>query len=180
MTPRKAIFYGEYIKDGNGTRAAIVAGVPRTSAAVTASRWLKEPQMAAAIEAWRERKRDEFELTADEVLQELRKLATWDPGHLYDSDGKRIPVHLLDDNTRAAVAMVEDETTETGTGKSKTVTRNQKIKMADKGQNLERLGRYFKLFTDKIEHDGRITLEQLVSGQGGHGESGSGGGEQAA
>ena len=32
MTPKQAIFYGEYIKDGNGTRAAIVAGYPEKSA----------------------------------------------------------------------------------------------------------------------------------------------------
>jgi phage terminase small subunit len=184
LTPRQAIFYGEYIKDGNGRRAAIVAGVPEASAAVTAARWLKEPAVAAAIADWRERKQDELELTAELVLAELRKLAFYDPGNLYYRDGKRIPVHLLDDVTRAAVAMVEDETTETETetgrnGKRKTVTRNQRVKMAEKGQNLERLGRYFKLFTDKVEHDGRVTLEQLVSGHGNSVEAG-GGGKQAA
>jgi hypothetical protein len=30
----------------------------------------------------------------------------------------------------------------------------KKIKLADKGQNLERLGRYFKLFTEKSEISG--------------------------
>lgn len=164
LNPRQASFYGEYIKDGNGTRAAIAAGFPESSAHVAAARLLKNPKIAAAIESWRERQKERFEITAEAVLDELFKLGTYDPKNLYDKDGNRIPVHLLDDFTRAAVAAVEDETTETTTMGSKTVTRNQKIKMAEKGANLERLGKYFKLFTDRVEHDGRVTLEQLVCG----------------
>jgi hypothetical protein len=34
----------------------------------------------------------------------------------------------------------------------------KKIKLADKGVNLERLGRYLKLFTDKVEHCQRPVL----------------------
>lgn len=160
LNPRQAIFYGEYIKDGNGTRAAIAAGFPESSAHVAAARLLKNRKIAAAIEAWRQRQQEKLEITAERVLQELQKLATFDPGNLYDKEGQRIPVHLLDDVTRAAVAAVEDETVEAGSK----ITRKQRVKFADKGQNLERLGRYFKLFTDRVEHDGRVTLEQLVCG----------------
>lgn len=164
MTPRQAIFYGEYIKDGNATRAAIAAGFPEGSAHVAGARLLKNAKVAAAIGAWKARQRERLEITAERVIQELTSLATFDPGNLYDKDGNRIPVHKLDDVTRAAVAAVEDETTETKVGRVKTVTRNQKVKMADKGQNLERLGKYFKLFTDRVEHGGKLTLEQLVCG----------------
>jgi phage terminase small subunit len=167
MTPRQALFYGEYIKDGNGTRAAIAAGFPESSAHVAANRLLKNAKIAAAVDAWRERQKVKLEISAERVIQELVKLATYDPGNLYDAEGNRIPVHKLDDVTRAAVAVVEDETSETtAQAGEKTVTRSQKIKMAEKGQNLERLGRYFKLFTDRVEHDGRITLEDLVTGKG--------------
>ncbi len=152
MTPRQAIFYGEYIKDSNGTRAAIAAGYPERSAHVASARMLRNAQVSAAIAAWRERQCEKLEITAERVLQELMKLATFDPGRLYDKDGVRIPVHLLDDVTRAAVAGVEDETRETagekrGDGTAPvTITRKQRIKMADKGPNLERLGKYLKLF----------------------------------
>jgi phage terminase small subunit len=164
LSPRQAIFYGEYIKDQNATRAAIAAGYPEGGAHVAGSRLLRNVKVAAAIADWTERQKGKLEITAEGVLLELKKLATFDPGNLYDRDGNRIPVHKLDDVTRAAVAGVEDETTETGTGDSRKVTRSQKLKMADKGQNLERLGRYFKLFTDRVEHDGRVTLEQMVCG----------------
>lgn len=163
MTPRQAIFYGEYIKDSNGTRAAIVAGFPESSAHVAAARMLKNAKVAAAIKAWRERQIIKYEITAESVLQELYKLAKYDSKNLYDSAGNRLPVHLLDDVTRAAVCDVEDETTETAVDTVKTVKRRQRVKMSDKGQNLERLGRYLKLFTDKVEHRD-MTLEQLVCG----------------
>jgi phage terminase small subunit len=165
LNPRQAIFYGEYIKDGNGTRAAIAAGFPESSAHVAAARLLKNAKVSAAVAAWRSRQQEKLEISAERVLQELTKLATYDPKNLYYPDGSRIPVHLLDDITRAAVGSVEDETTTVTTKKEKTVTRNQKVKMAEKGQNLERLGRYFKLFTDRVEHDVRVTLEQLVCGK---------------
>jgi phage terminase small subunit len=157
MTPKQARWYGEFIKDGNATRASRACGSSASSAAVDGARMLKNATVAAAIEAWRERQKSRMEITAERVLDELMKLATYDPGNLYDANGNRIPVHLLDDVTRAAVCDVEDETTEatkleakTGVDPEtlKTVKRRQRIKMAEKGQNLERLGKYFKLFSD--------------------------------
>ena len=157
MTPKQAIFYGEFIKDGNATRSARVAGSSEKSAHVDGCRMLKNAKVAAAIAGWRERQQVKYEITADRVLQELHKLATWDAKNLYDAEGNRIPIHLLDDVTRAAVAGVEDEETERTVLEAKagatpemlkTVKRIQRPKMADKGQNLERLGKYFKLFSD--------------------------------
>lgn len=157
MTPKQAIFYGEYIKDGNATRAARVAGAPQSSAHVEGARMLRNAKVAAAIAAWRSRQISKYEITAEKVIDELWKLATYDSGNLYDQEGNRIPVHLLDDVTRAAVCDVEDETTEATKMEAKTeaapetlrtVKRKQRIRMAEKGQNLERLGKYFKLFSE--------------------------------
>jgi phage terminase small subunit len=178
MNPRQAIFYGEYIKDGNATRAAIAAGSAENGAHVAGARMLKNAKVAAAIEAWKARQCERLEITAERVLQELARLAIYDPGHLYDKDGNQIPVHKLDDVTRAAIAGVEDETETTSQAGEKVTTRKQKVKFADKGQNLERLGKYFKLFTDKVEHGGRVTLAQLVTASWDDG-TGDGAGSQA-
>lgn len=157
MTPKQARWYGEFIKDGNATRASRACGSSEASAAVDGARMLRNAKVSAAIAAWRARQIDKMEITAERVLQELYKLATYDAGNLYDQDGNRIPVHLLDDVTRAAVCDVEDETTEATKLEARTdvapemlrtVRRKQRIRMAEKGQNLERLGKYFKLFGD--------------------------------
>lgn len=187
FTPKQAIFIAEYLVDGNGTRAAIAAGVPERSASVTSSRWLKNKRIAAVIAERQAQRAAKLEITADRVLQEIAKLAYYDPGKLYDARGRLKPVHQLDDVTRAAVAQLEVEETETTVagdaenGKASTAiisTKTKKLRLADKGQNLERLGRYLKLFTDRLEHDGRVTLEQLVCG--GDGQAEDSGGEQAA
>jgi len=172
LTPKKAIFIAEYSLRGNGTQAAIAAGVPEASAAVTASRWLRDAKIAAAIEEQKARLVAKLELTQERVLQELMRIAWYDPGKLFYEDGTRIPVHLLDEDTRRAVASVEDETED---GK-----RTQYVKMCDKKGAGELLGKYLKMWTDKTEHNGHVTLEQLVCGDGRieSGESGSGAEDQ--
>ena len=42
---KRAAFVEEYIKDQNGTAAAIRAGIPEAGASVQASRFLREPEV---------------------------------------------------------------------------------------------------------------------------------------
>ena len=96
-----------------------------------------------------------LEITADRVLQELAKLAFYDPGALLESDGSMKQIADIDDVTRMAVAGLEVTELFEGTGDQKhAYGLCKKIKLADKGQNLERLGKHFKLFTDKTEVTG--------------------------
>jgi phage terminase small subunit len=46
-----------------------------------------------------------------------------------------------------------------GRGRRQTV---RKVKFWDKVKGLELLGKHLKLFTEKVEHSGSLTLEQLV------------------
>lgn len=167
MTPKQAIFIAEYLIDGNGTRAASAAGFAPESAHVTAARLLKIPKIAAAIAERQERRQEKLKISAERVLEELAKLAFYDPRDLFDERGFLKPITEMDDITRAAIAALDTETRELGGEGPLQRTLVKKIKLADKGLNLERLGRYLKLFTDRVEHDGRVTLEQLVCGHPG-------------
>jgi len=153
MTPKQAIFIGEYVIDGNATRAAIAAGVPEKSASVTASRWLKDKKIANVIAVRQELRAKRLEITADHVLKGLAQLAFYDIRDLFDERGNLKKIAELDDVSRAAIAGIDVS------GK-KTIT---KIKLADRGQNLERLGRYFKLFTDRNEIDGKLVVDDQLS-----------------
>lgn len=164
LTPKQAVFVGEYLIDGNATRAAMAAGFGAAGAHVQGTRLLRNVKVAAAIAAGQARRAQKLEITAERVLGELAKLAFYDVGELFDEKGNILPVHRMDEMSRAAIAGMETETRDVpGGGPSRCVIR--KVKLADKGLNLERLGRYLKLFTDRIEHDGRVTLEQLVCGE---------------
>ncbi|MBQ8893409.1 MAG: terminase small subunit [Clostridia bacterium] len=48
---KRGRFVEEYIKDGNGTAAAIRAGIPEKGASVQASRFLREPEVLAYRDA---------------------------------------------------------------------------------------------------------------------------------
>ena len=166
LTPKQAMFIAEYLVDGNATRAAIAAGFSPRSAEVTGARLLKNSKVAKALALRHARRVDKLEITAERVLGELAKLAFFDPGKLFDADGHLLPIVEMDDVTRAAIAGLDVELREGATllGVGLGVSTVRKVKLADKGQNLERLGRYLKLFTDKVEHDHRVTLEDLVCG----------------
>lgn len=67
-------FIGEYLIDGNGTRAASAAGYAAgASAAVTARRLLKRPDVAAEIEARRTKDRERLRIDRQTVLDGLVK-----------------------------------------------------------------------------------------------------------
>lgn len=137
------MFIHEYLVDLNGTRAAIAVGVSENSAAVTASRWLKDPKVAAAIAQKQARLMADLDVSAAAVMRVLGKIMHADVGKLYDDEGNRIPVHKLDEVTRAAIGSVEDETTE---GAPFVTTRKQRVKMLDKVRAAELLGKRHGLF----------------------------------
>ena len=155
LTPKQAMFVAEFLVDRNATRAAIAAGYSEKTAEAAGSRLLRNVKVSAAITERNARRVEKLDITIERTARELAKLSYFDPGRLFDEHGKLKPVAELDEVTRAAVESVEVDP-ETG--------RIKRIVMAKKGQNLERLGRHLGMFMDKVEHSGRLTLEQLVCG----------------
>ena len=152
---RQARFVAEYLIDLNATRAAIRAGYSEKTAYSQGQRLLKKVEIASQIADNTGKRLERLEISADRVLQELAKLAFYDPGALLESDGSMKQIREIDDLTRMAVAGLEVTELFEGTGDEKhAYGLCKKIKLADKGQNLERLGRYFKLFTEKNEISG--------------------------
>lgn len=138
LTPKKAVFIEEVLVDGNGTRAAIASGVPERSAAVTASRWLKDSRVASILAERRARRVEKLEEVAGRLDRDLMSFARADVGRLYDAEGNLIPVHLLPEDIRRAINAVEDETRG---GK-----RLQRVKMVDKLRAAEILYKRLGLF----------------------------------
>jgi len=111
-------FVEEYVKDPNGTRAALAAGWPSSWAHVAASRLLKEPKVQALIEEQRERVSKVAMMEAADVLREWLALATadaskimrvrrlncrhcWGIGHAYQWDAREY-AKACDDELAAA------------------------------------------------------------------------------
>jgi phage terminase small subunit len=159
LTKRQELFVAEYLTDLNATRAYVAAGYARKGADAGAARLLVNVKVAEQIAKKYEKRLEKLEISADRVLQELAKLAFYDPINFFEDDGSLKRLQDLDEHTRMALAGIE--VTELD-GKDGGLLK--KIRLADKGQNLERLGKHLKLFTDKLEHSGRVSLADLVIG----------------
>ena len=116
---RQARFVAEYLIDMNATNAAIRAGYSKKTAGVQGPRLLGNVRVAAQIAEKTGKRLARLEITADRVLQELAKLAFYDPGALLESDGSMKQIKDIDDVTRMAVAGLEVTELFEGTGDEK-------------------------------------------------------------
>jgi phage terminase small subunit len=164
LTKRQEIFISEYLKDGNAGRSARAAGYSDKSADSQASQLLKIPKIAERISAKHQKRCEKLDFSAEKVLEGLAKLAFFDIRKLYNEDGSLKPITELDDQTAGAICGIEVEEAyqHFGAGQAKPTGILKKIKIADRGINLERLGRYHKLFTDKVEVSGLDGLADAI------------------
>lgn len=163
LTPKERLFIAEYLKDKNGSRAAIAAGYKKAGAAVTASKLIRKPNVAEAINASLTQIIEKAELTAAEVLAEIRKLAFADVTDAFDENGELKNLKTLPEDVRKALSSVETDELFEGFGKEREkigVTR--KVKFADKVRALEMLAKYFKLLTDVSEVTGANGGPQVI------------------
>ena len=96
LTPKQQLFVAEYLVDLNATQAAIRAGYAPKAAGATAHNLLKKTEIQVAIsEAVAEREK-RTGITADWVLNSLRKVAErcMDDEH-FDSSGANRSLELL-------------------------------------------------------------------------------------
>lgn len=162
LAPKQQQFVAEYLANGfNATRAAITAGYAKANADTQGSRMLAMPKIAAVIAARTSAMLAKREITAERVLDEIAKLAYRDPRKLFHRDGSLVPVHELDEENASAIAGIEVIEKVSGKGKKQLVVRLKKIRLEERGENLERLGRYLKLFTEKVEHSGKVKIERI-------------------
>lgn len=90
LTPKQKLFAREWIVDFNGTRAAIRAGYSEKTAAQTASRLMKLPEVRAYRDELMKQKFDELGITrhslAVEVYEMMQKCKGGTPHMVWDSN----------------------------------------------------------------------------------------------
>ncbi len=147
---RRQAFVDAYLTNGrNGTQAAIAAGFAANGAGVTAVRLLKEPLIAAKVAQHVEKAQAISGLTVERTLQEVARLAYFDPRQLLRDDGSLKPINELDADTAAAIASLEQDDITEGEGDlQKTIGTARKVKLHSKTAALEmamrHLGQYEK------------------------------------
>jgi len=84
LEPRQAAFVAEYLKDLNGTQAAIRAGYAPGNARVQASELLALPKVKAEVQKAMQARAERNAIDADRVLKRLDAIATADPTELME------------------------------------------------------------------------------------------------
>ena len=154
LTPKQARFVAEYLVDLNATQAAIRAGYSPRTAKVIGAQNLSKLNIQSAIQEAIETQQERTEIPADRVIQELFRVASFDPRKLFRSDGTVKDIHELDDDTAACIGGLEMQTDTNG-------TTTRKVKIWDKNSALEKLGKHFMLFTDRVHHSGDLDVSAM-------------------
>jgi phage terminase small subunit len=154
LTEKQAMFVREYLVDLNLSAAAIRCGYSPHSAARLGVQMRDTPAVAAAIQAAMDERAAKAGISAEMVLENLRRMASYDVRDVVEWTGGALK---LKDSAaigdEAAYCITEIKQTEHGIA----------IKFADKQQANVNLGRHLKLFTDTVEHKGVNELAERMA-----------------
>jgi phage terminase small subunit len=164
LNDRQRRFVEAYLIEPNGKQAAIAAGYSRETAESQASRLLSLAKVRAELDRLRGERAQRTAITADEVLKELKRIAMCDIGEAFDdATGVLKPLNQIPVDVRRCIASIEvDELFDYEGGQRTRIGVTKKVRFWDKKGSLDSLGKHLKLFTDKVELSGKVTLEQLV------------------
>lgn len=158
LTPKQARFVEEYLIDLNATQAAIRSGYSPQTAEQQGSRLLSYAKVAEAVAAAQQARSKRVEVTQDDVLRELKRIAFADMRNLmrWSEDGVYyIPSDQLTDDAAALVAEIGAETIEVfGGDKDNPPIRKIKLKLKtyDKLGALQKLGQHLGMFSEEVHH----------------------------
>lgn len=156
LNRRQVLFIAEYLATGNIALASKKAGY----SAGRGYDLLKMPEVMEVIAKERVVRLQLLEVTAERVIAELAKMAFLDPREFFNDDGSAKDICELDAVTAAAISGLEVTEEFSGRGDDRALSAKvKKYRLADKKGALELLGKYLKMWTDKVEVSG---IDQLA------------------
>ena len=163
LTIKQEKFAIEFVKNGGDAskayRATYNAGRMKP-----ATVWRKSAELmvngkvAARIEGLRRNLNRKLEISAENALREIARIAFSDIRRLFDQEGNLKKITALDDDTAAAIASIDIVTKMNGEENVRII----KIKLWDKNAAMEKLGKHFRMFVDKVEHSADDGLTRLL------------------
>ena len=107
LTPRQAVFIQEYLIDLNATQAALRAGYSEKSAHRIGQENIHKPAIRDAIQKAQDARAARTMVTQDRILQEIARVAFFDPRDLYDDEGRIKSIVDMPDDIRASIARMK-------------------------------------------------------------------------
>ena len=147
LSPKKKLFVKEYLKHFNAARAARDAGYSKKTARSQGQRLLTTVDIRRALAATMENFTSDDDI--DKIFTELKMIAFGDIRNFIGIKDSSINIKNSDEWGDEGRTVSEISETVTQSGGS------TKFKRYDKVKALELLGKYHKLFTDRVEHTGK-------------------------
>ena len=163
---RHEIFALEYVKDLNGTRAAIAVGYSAKTADRAASRLLSNVEVRALLAKLTKKHADKLDLSAEKVLSELSSMGFSNMLDYIKATEEGSAYVDLSNLTREQSSAIQEVTVDAyveGKGKHARKVKRTKLKLVDKIRSLELLGKHLKLFTERIEVGGIEGLADMIA-----------------
>lgn len=155
---RRELFCREYLKDLNGTQAALRAGYSADAARFTASHLLAEEEIQDRVAELSAARNAKLEVDANEVLIELLRMLRTDPAQAFNDAGGLLPIHEIPIDCRRMISSVEvSEIWEGKRGEREQVGELKKVKFWSKEKGAEMLSRHLALFNDKLKLEGSLS-----------------------
>ncbi|HXF44845.1 MAG TPA: hypothetical protein VNK91_01885 [Burkholderiaceae bacterium] len=126
------------------------------------SAWLAaEPERRAKVDAALQLR---GEYLSEMVIRNLRLYADVDIAQAYGSDGQLLPIQQMPESVRRAIQAFEVVDHENpDDAPSRGPTRTRKVRLVSPERAVELLGKYRRLFVDRVEHGADESLEELLT-----------------
>lgn len=160
LNERQEKFCIEYVVDLNQTQAAIRAGYSAKTAYSQAERLMRNVEIKKRISERQAELEERSKVKADDVINELAKIAFSDIGKIFTYDNKILEVTQMDEEQTRAIQAVEVNELREG---DMTIGTTKKVKMYDKIRALEALGKHFGIFEkdNKQKSAGDVVIFKL-------------------
>lgn len=155
LSDKQRVFVDEYLVDLNATQAAIRAGYSPKTANEQGARLLAKVSIQAELSERMKAREQRTEITQDRVLQEIARVAFFDPRKLFNDDGTPKRLVDLDDDSAAVVAGLDVATignADVGVGQV------MKYKIADKLKAIDQCMSHLGMGKAKIELSGKVEI----------------------
>lgn len=154
VAKRRKMFVERYLVNGNNaTEAAKFVGFSDKTATQEGHRMLHRPEIAALLAKRAERVVEIAQLTTERWAREMAAIGHFDPGELYDEAGNLIPIHLLPEHVRRAIAGV------------KLTSGGTEYKFCDKNPALANIGKHLGMFeSDNRQRASAIQVNVILRG----------------
>jgi len=156
LTPKQKRFCAEYLKDLNATQAAIRAGYSKKTAKLTGHRMITNDNLQVEIQKLMKKRAERTKITQDRVLKELAYLGFSNIQDYVDASAKGFitfkDIEKIPEEKARAIEAIKTNYKE---GRIE-------FKLHSKTKTLEMIGRHLGMFTDKIEHSGKIDGKLII------------------